>query len=190
MIRLATKSSHLLSILLLSTLTTLGGPFWATASEEVAIQVAQPIWTENGIIISSVTYIRWLGSPEPGIEVAWTAKPNLIEREGDAKPSNRNAAALCGIEVRTRPKAESKDWPREFADTLGAVLNLSRLEQRGSSKSHGEKKVVDATVDCILINAGRSRPAVKFVALEVEGAAKYSAFTRVYPVDATSRSRR
>jgi hypothetical protein len=190
MIHLATKSSLLLSVLLLSSLAALGSPSQTSASEEVAVQVAQPIWTENGIIISSVTYIRWLGSPEPGIEVAWTARPDLVEREGDAKPSNRNAAALCGIEVRTRPKAKWKDWPREFADTLGVVLDLSRLAQRGSSRNHPEKQVVEATVDCILINAGRSRPAVKFVALEVEGVAKYGSLARIYPVSSTSRPRR
>ena len=164
----------------------LGSPSRASASEETAIQVAQPIWTENGIVVSSVTFIRWLGSPEPGIEVACTANPNHIEREGDARPSNRNAAALYGIAVRTNTKSKWKDWPREFADTLGVVMDLSGIGQRDSSKLVSEEQVVKATVECILTNASRSRPAIKFIALEVLGAHKFRSLSKVYRVGRAS----
>ena len=157
------------------------------AAEESAVQVAQPIWTENGIVVSPVTYILWLGSPAPGIEVAWTAKTNLIEREGDSTPSNRNAAALYGVDIRIKPNPKWKDWPRDFADTLQVVLELSGLAERDSSKYLPEEWVVKATVECILVNAGRSRPPVKFVDLEVEGRPEYNSFAKVHSVDRTSR---
>ncbi len=69
------------------------------ATEEAAVQVAQPILTEDAVVVSSVTYILWLGSPIPGIEVAWTTKPNLIQREGDPKPTRDSSLYLPADDV-------------------------------------------------------------------------------------------
>src|SRR5438552_14339664 len=104
MIRPRTKWPFLFAVLCLFSLALVNSNR-LDATEEAAVQVAQPIWTEDGIVLSSVTYILWLGSSVPAIEVAWTAKPNLIQREGDLAPSNRNAASLYHIDVRTPLRA-------------------------------------------------------------------------------------
>jgi hypothetical protein len=154
------------------------------ATEEAAVQVAQPIWTENGIVLSSVTYILWLGSSVPAIEVAWTAKPNLIQREGDLAPSNRNAASLYHIDVRTPLRAY---WSGEKFDTMAVVLDLSRMTTRDSSLYHPVDEVINATVESILLNAAHGRPPViKYVDLQVEGGPpEYHRLCKVFLVDRT-----
>ncbi len=133
----------------------LASPSRLSASEETAIQVAQPIWTENDIVVSSVTYIVWQGSREPAIEVAWTARPDLIQREGDAGPRNRNAASLYHIDVRTQLRGY---WPAEKLDTMAVVLDLSKMATRDSSLYLPVDDVISATVKAILLNAARGSP--------------------------------
>ncbi len=152
----------------------------ASAAEEVALEVAQPIWTQNSIEVSTVTYIVWLGSPQPGVAVRWTAKPNLVQREGNERPVNRNAASLRGIEVKVVEGAWARRGftRRDTLDTLNVVLDLRRLHPGASSLA--DSLVVEATVECVLTNAAHDEVPVRYVDLRVEGSRRYGYLRRVY----------
>ncbi len=152
----------------------------AGAAEEAALEVAQPIWTQNSIAVSRVTYIVWAGSPEPGMAVGWTARPNSVQREGNERPINRNAASLRGVEVRVVKGA----WPRrgfsrrDTLDTLTVVLDLRRL--RPGASHLADSLVVEATVECVLTNAAHDEVPVRYVDLRVEGSRRYRYLRQVY----------
>ncbi len=155
----------------------------ARATEESPLEVAQPIWCENGVVVSTVTVIVMRGSAWPGLAVAWTAKPNFVQREGNDAPLSRNAAAMYGIEVKV---LEGRGWPSQAfsyadtLDTLNVVLDLRRLNPGASYLA--DSLVVEATVECILTNAGHDQPSARHVNLTVEGSQRYAYLQRVYPL--------
>lgn len=172
---------RLLVVLWLSILPNAGIPSSLSAAGEAAIQVAQPIWTENAIVVSSVTYVVWLGSAVPSIEVAWTAKPNLIQRDGDPAPRNRNAANLYHIDVRTPLRSYAS---AEKFDTMAVVLDLSQMATRDSLLYLAVDDVINGTVESILLNASHGRPPVtNYVKLDVQGGPpEYARLSKVYTV--------
>jgi hypothetical protein len=153
----------------------------ARATEESPLEVAQPIWCENGVVVSTVTVIVMAESAWPGRAVGWTARPNVVQREGIDAPLNRNAASMYGVEVRV---LEGRDWAtRNFSyadtlDTLNVVLDLRKLNPGATDLA--DSLVVEATVECILTNAGHDQPSARHVNLTVEGSQRYAYLQRVY----------
>lgn len=133
----------------------------AQGSEEWSFEAFQPIWTDNEISFSRVTVLTF-NSGEAGVHaVLATCDSNRVMT--DYGPQQRNAAFEVGL--RTEVTFNSSREPPLFGDTLRVVLRATRPAR--DLDDHSYSTILEATVQCILLNAARS-PAIKFVALRVE----------------------
>ena len=121
--------------------------------------------------------------------------------------ANFNAAHLLGLKLRVeqRPQgtwnaepdtsaaAKAGGTPRSrfYVDQLRATLDVSGLQrqrQHAGDARAGRLELaqfdalVAATVECILDNAGRSRPPIRKVRLDVVGWDRFKRYGQVYPV--------
>jgi hypothetical protein len=138
----------------------------AQGTEEWCFEAFQPIWTDNDISLSRVTVLTF-NSGEVGV-YAVLATCDSNRAMSDHGPQQRNAAFEVGL--RTDVTFKSNEVPWGFGDTLHVVLRTTKPPS--DLDDHSYSKILGATVRCILLNAAQS-PAIKFVALRVEGDAAY-----------------
>ena len=151
----------------------------ADASIIATVPVAQPIFAaEAGIVISTVTLQgHWPAQLERDLEVRLTVAPSFVlNATQPLHASNANAAAYFGLRVEL-PKL---DWERHSPETLSVALIVPDSagsqwpdpEMRSEWQFYGDW-VVMHTAQCILINARRRWPEVRYVRLELPGARRW-----------------
>ena len=151
----------------------------AQGTEEWSFEAFQPIWTDNDISLSRVTVLTF-NSGEVGVyAVLATCDSNRVMT--DYGPQQRNAAFEVGL--RTEVAINSNREPPLFGDTLRVVLRATK--PASNLDDHSYSTILAATVQCVLLNAAQS-PAIKFVALRVEGDAAYREYGGTF---ATARLR-
>ena len=135
------------------------------ASSLVCLEVAQPILTEEAIVISRVSYLVYRGPVVRGDEVTFTTEPNSITVEGSDNADNLNAASLLGLKLKTTWAASNPQDP----DTLLVVLDCLQIKPSALRKDL-LPLAVKATLECILTNAAASQPPVGYVHIDVNSA--------------------
>ena len=153
-------------------------PHFSWATSLISLEVAQPIMTENSIVVSSVTYLVNREAKNPGDEVGYTAKANVVLMEGSNEPCDANAASQLGLDVRLA-RLVAWDWNSPSVDTLPVILDFTHFKAQ-PEKIYRVTPAVQATVECILVNASRSHPPARYLQLEIEGTEGYRSFARVY----------
>ena len=155
------------------------GASQALGTEEWSFEAFQPIWTDNDISLSRVTVLTF-NSGEVGVyAVLATCDSNRVVSNNG--PQQRNAAFEVGL--RSEVTFNSNKEPPLFGDTLRVVLRATKPPK--DLEDHSYSTIVAATVQCVLLNAAQS-PAIKFVALRVEGEAAYRKYGGIF---ATARFR-
>ena len=152
----------------------------ASGSEEWSFETFQPIWSFNDISLSRVTVLTY-NSDDVGIYAVLATRDSnrLITQYG---LQQRNAAFDVGL--RTEVMFNSNREPPLFGDTLCVTLRATKPPTDIDDFSYAT--IVAATVRCVLLNAAQS-PAIKFVALRIEGEPAYGKYGAVF---ATARFRK
>jgi hypothetical protein len=163
----------------------------AMGTVEGPVQVAQPIWSEAGTFVCTVTYIVNQGPRIPGFEVTLVAAEDCLPlTRGGAE--NRNAAHELGIQA----GIDSLHYTgRLYGDTLKVYLDFSHLKP---APAHGDgpgapwsrAHQIKATVESVLRSAwyGRmgcdenceKRVEARCVQLAIRGTTEYGSYARVY----------
>jgi len=139
----------------------------AQASEELFFQVAQPVISDNGVLIVHVPYASNNGSCCPA--VAYTCRANTIDR--DTRIQNRNAANLLGIAIVPTPHVPP-DMPDWMCDTLDVMLDLTRMN-RAVYDPTTTRQVIEKTEDCMRENAWTCDSHLRILRIEVKGPTQY-----------------
>lgn len=166
------------SIIAIVTIALCASP--AGAAFETALEVWQPIETEEGIVLSRVTYIRYLTRTPPGYPVNFTCEASRVMTElGEFE--NRNASNLLGLMA----WSDSLHLRQQlFGDTLRVFVDLSGITAQKTSHGWNLQTVVEATVECVLANAAQYRSGrdwdrkkwveARYVELEIRGSTEYA----------------
>lgn len=150
------------------------GASQAHSSEEWSFEAFQPIWTDNGTSLSRVTLLTFKSGEVGVYAVLATCDSNCIM--SDYGPRQRNAA----FEVGLRTEVAFNSNRELFGDTLRVILRATRTPS--DLEDHSYSTIVAATVQCILFNAAKS-PAIKFVALRVEGEVAHRKYGGVFATE-------
>lgn len=159
----------------------------AYATVEQFLVVAQPIVTEGRICIGEMTYTTY-SAVTYGNVVDFTCRENYVLGDYE-KPTNRNAASLAGIKAKTNSFHIQED--ALYGDTLRVEIDLSAMNT--SKQGFDAEDVVDATIECVLINATRSMggnglaPA-KHLRVDVRGAKEFAHLSQTYRFDELLKS--
>jgi hypothetical protein len=152
------------------------------ATTEVFFQVSQPMWSkEGGTQISDVTFASaW--EVTPTILVELTVAESLVSA-GD-QFENRNAAHQAGIVIRAIAHEATADTskvrrPGRFGDTLRVEMDLAMADVT--------EEIMEATVECMILNAKRSDGKARFLDVRVVGSAHYSHFGGTYNLEPIER---
>ena len=164
----------------------------AFSTEEVAIEVAQPILTEEGIRVSDVTFVRYLGSRSWGDVVWYTCDKSFVTNQA-GEAVNRNAASLAGLSA-TAYSYHAQEQAL-FGDTVRVFIDLTKMD--ASKLGCNPDTLVAATLECVLINATRSMTAweykteryvkAKHLTVEFRGTVNPIYSTRTYLFEALLR---
>ncbi len=156
------------------------------AGFETIFEVAQPIATEEGIVISTVTIRRSLGHYPHGLTVGFTSAASCVASEEVFE--NRNVANILGLVAGAEPFHSEEQTL--YGDTLRVFVDASSLGDRAEAGAWSAAAVVQATVEATLINAWRSREAfdhpsgtrtaARIVHLEIRGTRLYSDLEGAY----------
>jgi hypothetical protein len=160
----------------------------ASASEERAIEIAQPILVEDGIVLSRVTYVVHDDLSSWGQLVDYTCKQSFVGND-EAKSENRNAANITGIKAWVDPYHFDKQ--ALFGDTVRVYIDLTAFDPKKLGwRSEYAQSVVDATLECVLVNATGSREGwyraknawitAQHLHVEVRGAPEFARLTQTY----------
>ena len=154
----------LLALLVLSLLLI---PRAVLASEELVFEVAQPVWTEEGVSIMHTTYAGYGGDWCSAVE--FTCRANAVV--SDQGVENRNAANRMGlyVDVRRMSKPET-NW---IVDTLDVALNVRRGLAHDEEGADGARMVIEKTVACLLENASNCLNPGAVMRLRVVGSAAF-----------------
>jgi hypothetical protein len=190
MIPEASRLLRFLEITCLLVASCVVSPVAALGAFETALEVAQPLETEEGIVVSTVSYLKYLGLRIPGYPVAYVCKESCVIDELENRV-NRNAANLLGIRTGFDSFHTSGHL---FEDTLCVFIDLSEVSDQETSHGWPVRSVVEATVECVLTTAYGSRAALplrgrglvyaKYVDLEIRGSSEYAALSGVYSFEA------
>lgn len=159
---------------------TAAGPGPGRSSEEWSFEAFQPIWTDNDLYLSRVTVLTYNSDEVGVIAVRATCDSNRVM--SDYGPQQRNAAFELGL--RAEVIFNSGKEPPLFGDTLRVVLHETKPP--ADLYDHDYATVLTATVQCVLFNAAQS-PAIKFVAIRVDGDRAHRRYGGVYSTAAFRR---
>ena len=179
-------------LLIAVVLALTAAPRVALSSHLWAYAVYQPTETENGIVVSPVTFLVQGDDFSPGREVEFVCRPYLLPITGPAINAgdlvNANAAARAHIKTR---RLDNPAAPNTylFGDTLRVTVDLTEAWPVGMSA-----EVVDATVRAVLqtaaLSCGRGKGKAGHVDLRIEGAPEYAAAARTYSCEEAARGGR
>lgn len=154
-------------------LTTAAAPLPSNGTEEWSFEAFQPIWTDNDICISRVTVLTFNSGVPAVYAVLATCDSSHVM--SDYGPQQRNAAVEVGL--RAEVTFNTRREPPLFGDTLRVILRATKPP--ADVGDHGYATIMAATVRCILFNAAQS-PAIKFVALRVDGEPRYRKYGGIF----------
>jgi hypothetical protein len=161
--------------LVLSVIAVMAGtPTIARSTEEVVFSVIEPIATPNYIGLADVPCIMYVGGWRPACEVTLMEKANCVRIEGNDQGQNRNVVSLCGIGVRVQedPRWAFISWKEaDSVDTVTVIVDCRQV-QESPLITAGVSEIVDATVECVITNATRSKPLIRNLRLVVQGPGK------------------
>lgn len=157
----------------------------AFATVERAIEIAQPILVEDGIVLSRVTYVVHDDVDSWGRLVDYTCKESFVVNDV-GKPENRNAANVAGIRAWVDPYHFQEQ--ALFGDTVRVYIDFSEYDSKKLSRWDGD--VVAATIECVLVNATHSMNGwcqaknswitAKYLDVEIRGAPELARLTQTY----------
>jgi len=149
---------------------------YSYATQETLIEIAQPIYTENGIaesITTYVLYINWTGDAK----VYLTFEENRIKDDIGFK--NRNLANIFGLNAKI------------IYDPEFSLANLERLKIRitiSDSVNVDERykgieleEVIEATIKCLKKNLS-SISKIKSIELIFDPESAYAKFSKVHTI--------
>lgn len=160
-------------------------PALSIATSLAAVEVAQPFATEGGLMVSAVTYLKFLGSRSPGEAVPLVGEPSWVTNYA-GNPVSANEAARAGIKTGCDPKHLNGGL---YGDTLSVWIDLSaaRDTMPDDTPLHA---IIAATVECVLITAYKGRMGsdlqnatpveAHWIRLEVRGAPQYASMGGVF----------
>ena len=159
-----------------------------SASVERAIEIAQPIVVEDGIVLSRVTYVVYDDVASWGRLVDYTCNESFVVNDA-GKPENRNAANIAGIKTWVDPDHFQEQ--ALFGDTVRVHIDLTGFDPKKLGRyAVYAKHVVDATLECVLFNATASRKGwyraknawitAQHLHVEVRGAPEFARLTQTY----------
>jgi hypothetical protein len=164
---------------LLAVVLATAGASQALSSEEWSFEAFQPIWSFSDISLSRVTVLTYNSDNVGILAVLATCDSNRVMTEYG--PKQRNAAFEVGL--RAEVTFNSTKEPPLFGDTLRVILRATKPQSDIDDFSYAT--IVAATARCVLLNAAQS-PAIKFVALRIEGESAYRKYGGIF---ATARFR-
>jgi hypothetical protein len=140
----------------------------ASANERVLVQVTQPVQGSGaGVLLADVCYVDWFNlelDSWPSVRLT-TAANSIITDHG---PQNLNVANALGFTV-SLPGSPSVDPSKPQGlrgDTLDVNLAIPGLSERARPGFHG---IAEATLECVLVNARRYWPRLRFVHVLMTG---------------------
>jgi hypothetical protein len=150
---------------------------WATsslASEAWPLMAYQPVSLPNGIALTPVSYIGYYMAGQAVEMACWE---NRIWHREEKKDLQENAAFAAGINA----SMDWRGWP-DRGDTLRVNLDLSRVAAGRDENGWSDTTLVEATVECMRANAGQFAPSVHYLAVKIDGAARYARYAGVFDV--------
>jgi len=155
------------------------------ATVERMIVVAQPIVTEEVMCISDMTYITYSEGYWCDV-VGYTCAENCVVVGDHENPTNRNAASLAGIKA--NPDSYHFQEQALYGDTVRVVVDLSGVDVL--KVDFDLEDLVNATMECVLINATRStrgfdeksggQVEAKHLRVDVVGSAEFAHLSRTH----------
>jgi hypothetical protein len=156
-----------------------------SATQERAIEIAQPIVIEDGIVLSRVTYVVYDDIASWARLVDYTCNESFVGNDS-GKPENRNAASIAGIKAWVDPYHFDKQ--ALFGDTVRVHIDLTAFDPK--KLGLGAEHVVAATLECVLVNATFSREGwyraknawitAQHLHVEVHGAPEFARLTQTF----------
>ena len=156
------------------------------ASERAAVQVTQPIGgTANEVVLGQVLYVDFFDSFERYRSVRLTASENAVKTDRGAQ--NLNVAFDFGIKIQILGIKQTS-----FAEMIQAFAARETLQvemalpPRGKPSDYFEpirELIVHATKQCVLENAKRYSPPLKYVSLQVTGDPEFAKLSGVYSLE-------
>jgi hypothetical protein len=151
----------------------------AQASHRSAVQVTQPIGgTANDVLLCQVLYVGYYDARKPFAAVSLTASANHIPT--DLGITNLNLASTMGITVEVPGVNNPNATAYPSSDTLGVLVHVPELVPDQDPTLR--ELVVHATRQCVLENAKRYWPRIRFVRLAVEGDESFSGLGGLFPL--------
>jgi hypothetical protein len=162
-------------------------PGLARATEEARLEVYQPILVDGtAIILSRCTVIEYLGGIYPALEIAITAKANSLPVSGQTM-EDRNAAHLCGIEVRVVADPAWGQRPYTDRDTVSSATVIVDASHAKQAEEITVDVAVRATVEAVLANGALSRPVIRTLRVTVLGDSAYTKYGGVFHLQRLGR---
>jgi hypothetical protein len=137
------------------------------ATQEMIMQIAQPNFTENGIVESSTTYLK-MANYTAGFRLLLTVEENYIKVSG--KVENRNLANIFNLNVKTIGDPS-------YSDTIVAKLIIpDTFNVPSRYKDFRVDDVIKATVNCLVKNSIYH----EHLDLKISGNRKFSKYEKLY----------
>ena len=163
---------------------TLAAAESVVASDEAVWLIASPILSgAEGVSIVDTPQLVWGDEwATPGCRVSRTTDDVFLKT--DLGLENRNVAARMGIRVHVARPSPSSSPAKElglFGDTLRVVLDVSSLARELPYPLGGPPEyALEATLSCMIINAGRDPHQPQFLDVLVEGRPGFEPLTGLY----------
>lgn len=142
----------------------------ANASERMLVEVTQPVEGSGaGLLLADVCYLDWFNSeldPWPSIRLT-TAANSIVTDRGNQNLNVANALGF-GVSLGGTPSVDPHKPQGLHGDTLD--VNLVVPGQRNGARTRPDiDAVAAATLECLLVNARRYWPRLRFVHVLVTG---------------------
>lgn len=154
----------------------------AKSSDEVVRQIAMPIMSgAAGLSIVDVPLLIW-GDPwaSPAGLVPWTAAEAYFKTSLGLE--DRNVAARMWIKIQgVWPSRPSDPGSESARDTLRVTMDISAIPRESPRPLGGPPDAaLEATLNCMIINAGRDLRKPGHLDVQVEGRSGFERLTGVY----------
>jgi hypothetical protein len=179
------------------------------ATELCFVEVSQVFFEPNGgFQIRAVTYTAMLGSLQPGIEIRFMDRRNVVPGDWHGTDLNQNVMSLLGVTIEAQDRSDNRTWrginwdaaakgepaPPDHAviDTMQVKVHFENAVDAFKPGAHARgvflMDVMDAEafarniVECAIVNARRARPRILNLAIEFRGLPELRKLNRIYPV--------
>jgi hypothetical protein len=152
----------------------------ARGNEVSAVEVMQPFIVSGNLVLGRVTYFGYFGEGATEAAVRLTCEPNIATVSGGVERGDFNEASSSGIALRflyhESPHKTPGRWPYLFGDTMRVILDASNLKRSSARRMEcADTTLVDATIQCLIVNAARYRQ-VPFLHVAIVGPAELARY--------------